>query len=135
MAKRACEKAGVNKKIIGVSRFSSKEQRKEIEKYGIDTISGDLSNYQGNIQELLSLNVKITDSNAAFFDSANNFAGCITRLHEVLRRQGLLESIWTLDENEALSPGQLEEIDRVYAAYPELNDDRFVSENLDRWLS
>lgn len=42
MAKRACEKAGVNKKIIGVSRFSSKEQRKEIEKYGIDTISGDL---------------------------------------------------------------------------------------------
>lgn len=93
------------------------------------------SNYQGNIQELLSLNVKITDSNAAFFDSANNFAGCITGLHEVLRRQGLLEGLWTLDENEALSPGQLEEIDRVYAAYPELNDDRFVSENLDRWLS
>ncbi len=92
------------------------------------------SNYRGNIQELLSLNVKITDSNAAFFDSANNFAGCITGLHEVLRRQGLLEGLWTLDKNEALSPGQLEEIDRVYAAYPELNDDRFVSENLDRWL-
>ncbi|MFP4367120.1 MAG: dihydrodipicolinate synthase family protein, partial [Bacteroidales bacterium] len=92
------------------------------------------SNYRGNIQELLSLNVKITDSNAAFFDSANNFAGCITGLHEVLRRQGLLEGLWTLDKNEALSPGQLEEIDRVYAAYPELNDDLFVSENLDRWL-
>jgi hypothetical protein len=34
-----------------------------------------------------------------------------------------------------LSPGQLEEISRVYAAYPELNDDTFVAENLDRWLS
>ena len=93
------------------------------------------SNYQGNMQELLSLNVKITDSNAAFFDAANNFAGCITGLHEVLRRQGLLEGVWTLDENEVLSPGQMEEIDRVYNQYPELNDDRFVSENLDKWLS
>ena len=27
------------------------------------------------------------------------------------------------------------EIDRVYAAYPEMNDDRFVKENLSRWLS
>jgi dihydrodipicolinate synthase/N-acetylneuraminate lyase len=93
------------------------------------------SGYKGDLQQLLSLNVKITDSNAAFFDSANNFAGCITGLHEVLRRQGLLEGLWTLDENEVLSPGQMEEIDRVYAQYPELNDDRFVSENIDKWLS
>ncbi len=93
------------------------------------------SGYRGDLQQLLSLNVKITDSNAAFFDSANNFAGCITGLHEVLRRQGLLEGLWTLDENEVLSPGQMEEIDRVYAQYPELNDDRFVSENIARWLS
>lgn len=93
------------------------------------------SGYRGDMQELLSLNVKITDSNAAFFDSANNFAGCITGLHEVLRRQGILEGLWTLDENEALSPGQLAEIDRVYAHYPELNDDEFVAENLNKWLS
>lgn len=87
-----------------------------------------------DLQEMLTLASQITDSNAAFFDVANNFAGCITGLHEVLRRQGLLEGIWTLDENEELSPGQKEEIDRVYAAYPHLNDDDFVAENLDNWL-
>lgn len=83
----------------------------------------------------LTLAAQITDSNAAFFDVANNFAGCITGLHEVLRRQGLLEGIWTLNEHETLSPGQQEEINRVYAAYPHLNDDAFVAENLDKWLS
>jgi len=88
-----------------------------------------------DFQKLLTLATHITDSNAAFFDSANNFAGCITGLHEVLRRQGLLEGIWTLNERETLSPGQVEEIDRVYKAYPELNDDLFVKKNLDRWLA
>ncbi len=91
--------------------------------------------YDNNIQNSLSLANQITDSNAAFFDAANNFAGCIVGLHEVLRRQGLLEGLWTLDKNEVLSPGQKQEIDRVYAAYPELNDDAFVAENLERWLS
>ena len=57
-------------------------------------------------------------SSAAFFDVANGFPDCIAGLHEVLRRQGLLEGIWCLDENEGLNPGQREEIDRVYAAYP-----------------
>ncbi len=28
----------------------------------------------------------------------------------------------------------MEEIDRVYAAYPELNDDAFVRDGLPRWL-
>lgn len=88
-----------------------------------------------NIQQHLALGVEITDCNSAFFDAANNFRGCIAGLHEVLRRQGLLEGIWCLDENEILSPGQAREIDRVYQAYPHLNDDRFVRENLDRWLS
>ncbi len=87
-----------------------------------------------SISHLLTLGTQITDSNAAFFDSANNFAGCICGLHEVLRRQGLLEGIWTLDEKETLSPGQKEEIDRVYNAYPHLNDDAFIAENLDRWM-
>jgi len=78
---------------------------------------------------------QITDSNAAFFDSENNFAGCIPGLHEVLRRQGLLEGLWTLNKKEVLSPGQKEEIHRVYAAYPHLNDDDFVAKNLGKWLS
>ncbi len=93
--------------------------------------SGELNH---DVQQALVLANKVTDSNAAFFDAANNFAGCITGLHEVLRRQGLLEGLWTLDKNEVLSPGQKEEIDRVHAAYPELNDDAFVAENLDRWM-
>jgi dihydrodipicolinate synthase/N-acetylneuraminate lyase len=91
--------------------------------------------FDNDIDRTLTLANMITDSNAAFFDSANNFAGCIVGLHEVLRRQGLLEGLWTLDPDEVLSPGQLEEIDRVYAAYPELNDDAFIAEHLDNWLS
>jgi hypothetical protein len=83
---------------------------------------------------LLQRAVQVTDSNAAFFDTANNFAGCIPGLHEVLRRQGLLEGIWCLDPNETLSPGQSQEIDRVYVAYPHLNDDDFVRAGRDQWL-
>ena len=77
---------------------------------------------------------EVTDSNAALFDAANDFAGCIAGLHEVLRRQGLLEGIWCLDPNETLGPGQLAEIDRVYRAYPHLNDDEFVRTHLEDWL-
>ena len=85
--------------------------------------------------ELLRKSVEITDANAAFFDAANHFSGCIAGLHEVLRRQGLLEGIWCLDPNEALTPSQFEEISRVYAAYPHLNDDNFVREHLGSWLA
>ena len=85
--------------------------------------------------DLLSLDARVTDSNAAFFDVAHDFAGCIPGCHEVLRRQGLLQGIWCLDPKETLSPGQAAEIDRVYAAYPELNDDAFVRQNLERWLA
>ncbi len=85
--------------------------------------------------ELLSRGVKITDCNAAFFDAAHGFAGCIPGLHEVLRRQGLLQGTWCLDPNEVLSPGQAEEISRVYQAYPDLNDDMFVREHLEEWMS
>jgi len=91
--------------------------------------------FDENTPETLTLAHQITECNAAFFDAANHFAGCITGLHEVLRRQGLLEGTETLNPEEALSPGQKEEIDRVYAAYPHLNDDAFVSENLERWLA
>lgn len=84
--------------------------------------------------DLLRLGVEVTDANAAFFDAANGFAGCIPGLHEVLRRQGLFEGTWCLDPGETLSPGQADEIDRVCRAYPHLADDAFVQENLDRWL-
>jgi hypothetical protein len=84
---------------------------------------------------LLSAGIEVTDANAAFFDAANGFAGCIAGLHEVLRRQGLLESIRCLDPNETLGPGQRDAIDRVYAAYPHLNDDDFVARHRDDWLT
>ena len=84
--------------------------------------------------EMLTLAQQITDANAAFFDAAHGFAGCIAGIHEVLRTQGLLEGIWCLDESESLSPGQSAEIDRVYKAYPHLNDDSFVQNHLDEWL-
>jgi hypothetical protein len=85
-------------------------------------------------QAIVAKGINVTDCNAAFFDTANRFAGCIAGLHEVLRRQGLLEGIWCLNSNESMSPGQKEEIDRVYKAYPELNDDEFVRDGRDQWL-
>jgi dihydrodipicolinate synthase/N-acetylneuraminate lyase len=84
--------------------------------------------------ELLRRANEVTDCNAAFFDAANHFAGCIAGLHEVLRRQGLFEGLWCLNPQEGLSPGQREEIDRVCAAYPHLNDDAFVAAHRDEWL-
>ena len=85
--------------------------------------------------DLLALDSQVTDCNAAIFDVANNFHGVIAGCHEILRRQGLLDGIWCLDPAESLGPGQKEEIDRVYAAYPHLNDDAFVQQNLERWLT
>jgi Dihydrodipicolinate synthetase family len=84
--------------------------------------------------EQLTLAQQITDANAAIFDPAHQFHGCIPGIHEILRRQGLLEGRWCLDPNEDLSPGQMEEIDRVCQSYPHLQDDRFVQEHLDEWL-
>jgi hypothetical protein len=85
-------------------------------------------------QDLLRLANELTDANGVIFDAANGFAGCSAGIHEVLRRQGLLEGIWCLDPDEALSPGQANGIERIYRAYPHLNDDEFVKENLERWL-
>ncbi|MES1257144.1 MAG: dihydrodipicolinate synthase family protein [Acidobacteriota bacterium] len=84
--------------------------------------------------EVLAEGAALTDANAALFDAGNGFHGCIAGLHEILRRQGLLAGRWCLDANEDLSPGQMEEIDRVCKAYPHLTDDEFVKDNLDRWL-
>lgn len=83
----------------------------------------------------LTRTVEVTDTNAAFFDPKHQFAGCIPGIHEVLRRQGLMQNTYCLNPHEVLSPGQSEEIDRMYQAYPHLNDDAFVKANLDQWLS
>jgi len=91
---------------------------------------------QGKVDDdLLALDARVTDCNSAFFDVAHNFAGCIPGCHEVLRRQGLLEGTWCLDPKEKLSPGQAEEIDRVYREHGDLADDAFVRANLEKWLS
>ncbi len=83
----------------------------------------------------LTLAQEVTDTNAALFDVAHEFRGCIAGIHEVLRSQGLMLGRFCLDPDEDLSPGQAEEIARVRAAYPHLHDDEFVSEHLDAWLS
>jgi len=83
---------------------------------------------------LLRDGAALTDANAAIFDAANGFAGCIPGIHEVLRRQGLLRGRWCLDPREELSRGQAEEISRVLREYPGLSDDEFVAERLEGWL-
>jgi dihydrodipicolinate synthase/N-acetylneuraminate lyase len=83
---------------------------------------------------LLTIANELTDANAAIFDAANGYAGCIPGIHEILRRRGLLEGDWCLDPNEVLSNGQREEIDRVCRAYPHLQDDDFIAQHLDQWL-
>lgn len=88
----------------------------------------------GGAAEILAGAAALTDANAALFDASNGFAGCIAGLHEILRRQGLLAGRWCLDPSEDLSPGQIEEIDRVTTSYPHLTDDEFVREHLHRWL-
>ncbi len=85
-------------------------------------------------QELLALGAAFTEANAALFDPSHGFRGSIAGIHEVLRRQGLLAGRWCLDPEEDLSPGQMEEIDRVLAAHPELQDDDFVAAHRDEWL-
>jgi dihydrodipicolinate synthase/N-acetylneuraminate lyase len=85
-------------------------------------------------QDLLTLGQHLTDANAAIFDFANGYRGCIPGIHEILRRQGLLEGRWCFDPHEELSPGQSLEIGRVLRDYPHLTDDEFVKSHLDDWL-
>jgi dihydrodipicolinate synthetase family protein len=85
--------------------------------------------------DLLALDARVTDCNSAFFDVANHFHGCIAGCHEILRRQGLTQGLWCLDPAEGLSPGQLQEIDRVCNEHADLSDDDFVAANLEKWLA
>lgn len=86
-------------------------------------------------QQLARIAFDVTDLNQAVFDPANDFHGVIAGVHEMLRQQGLLDGIWCLNPNEGLSPGQAQEIERVRLAYPGLNDDEFIRENREKWLS
>jgi dihydrodipicolinate synthase/N-acetylneuraminate lyase len=95
----------------------------------------DAKNNCARLDTVLARGAEITDANAAIFDAKHQFRGCIPGIHEVLRRQGLLAGSWCLDPAESLSEGQLDEIERVGSSYPLLNDDKFVAEHLDRWLS
>ena len=90
---------------------------------------------QDSPASMLRRNVETTDANAALFDAAHGYHGCIAGIHEVLRRQGLLSRIECLDPRQGLSPGQKEELDRVAAAYPHLNDNAFVAAHRDEWLT
>jgi hypothetical protein len=85
-----------------------------------------------NIKKLLAKGIEITDMNEVIFDARNSFHGCIPGIHEVLRRQGLIEGRWCLNADEELSPGQMEEIDRIYKMYPQNMDDAFVKEFLEK---
>ena len=88
----------------------------------------------GALSDVLRADGQLTDANAALFDVANNFHGCIAGINEILARQGLLAGRWCLDPHEDLSPGQAAEIDRVARSYPHLTDDAFVAEHRDTWL-
>ncbi|WP_373494358.1 dihydrodipicolinate synthase family protein [Aquiflexum sp.] len=85
-----------------------------------------LNQDENGFKNLLTKGIAVTDANAAIFDPANSFHGCIPGIHEILRRQGLLSGTWCLNPDKKLSHGQKEEIDRIYSSYPELNDDAFV---------
>jgi hypothetical protein len=86
-------------------------------------------------QEFLTLAQELTDANGVIFDAAHGFKGCIPGIHEILRRQGFLEGTWCLNPEECLSPGQAQEIDRIYRSYPELTDDAFVAQHIGEWLA
>jgi len=85
-------------------------------------------------RELITLAHQVTDVNGAVFDAFNDFRGSIPGVQEMLRRVGLLEANLTLDPEETLSPGQLEEIDRVWNSYPHLRDEAFVARYRDEWI-
>ncbi|MDA3847137.1 MAG: dihydrodipicolinate synthase family protein [Vallitaleaceae bacterium] len=106
--------------------------KKAVELY--DAIKIQRKNEENFDPAWLTTNIQVTDTNAAFFDPQNQYKGCISGIHEVLKRHGLMENILCLSDQECLSNGQSEEIDRVYKMYPQLNDDLFVKENLEKWL-
>jgi len=88
-------------------------------------IKHSITNHYAGAERLLSKGIEVTDMNAAVFDAKNSFKGCIAGIHEILRRQGIMEGVWCLDPEERLSPGQSEEIDRIYKMYPSGTEEGF----------
>jgi dihydrodipicolinate synthase/N-acetylneuraminate lyase len=86
-------------------------------------------------QKMLTLANQLTLANKAIFDADNNFAGCIPGISYVLKQQGLLRELKTLNPKERMSPGQADKIDKIRRDYPHLTDDDFVRDNLHKWLS
>lgn len=86
-----------------------------------------------NYAELLTEGVKVTDMNAAFFDVKNNFKGSIAGINEMLSRSGLLKGNTCLMDHECLSPGQLEELNRIEKEYADYADYEFIKENIEKW--
>ena len=84
--------------------------------------------------ELLTLANQLTLANKAIFGAENHFRGCIPGISYVLKRQGLMEELRTLNPHEQLSDGQAERIEQIIHSYPHLTDDDFVKENLHKWL-
>lgn len=97
-----------------------------------ESIKSCINNNYAGLQELLTLGIAVTDMNAAIFDPGHAFRGSIAGIHEVLRRQGLIDGIWCLDKEEILSPGQLQEINRVTSQYSYLTDNEFVKDFLEK---
>jgi dihydrodipicolinate synthase/N-acetylneuraminate lyase len=95
-------------------------------------IKNGLKNNNLNYEEILKTSVEVTDMNAAIFDVAHNFQGSIAGIHEILRRQGLLNGIWCLNPKDKLSDGQSEEIDRVISQYKKRTDDDYVKEFIEK---
>jgi hypothetical protein len=83
--------------------------------------------------EWLTLAEQLTDANAAIFEPAHQFRGCIPGIHEVLRHQDCFKAPGVSTYGGS-SPGHREEIDSVIRASPQLTDDDFVREHLDQWL-
>ena len=100
----------------------------------LDRIKSIRNNTTAVPHDLLTLASQLTLANKAIFDADHHFSGCIPGISYVLKAQGLLEEVRTLDPNEPLSPGQAEAIDQVRRDYPHLTDDTFVRENLHKWL-
>lgn len=83
--------------------------------------------------DLLRAGSDLITINQALFDTANNFAGAVAGVNEMLRQQGLLKSSTCLSDAERLSPGQQELITAVRQRHPGLLDEEFIKDNLDDW--
>ena len=89
--------------------------------------------HDGTVAELMQLAEQVTDMNAALFDVAHDFAGCIAGIQWVLKTYGIIRSDRCLNEHERLSTGQEAALRQVMHAYPHLCDETLILSERDRW--